>query len=86
MMAAFGIGFLAPLLVVFLQLVEVVSPRTLLKQWRVAIIAILVLAAVITPSGDPVSLAALAVPMIALYGVAIGIGSIVMWRRRKRQR
>lgn len=86
MMAAFGVGFLAPLLVVFLQLVEVVSPTTLLKQWRTAILVILVLAAVITPSGDPVSLAALALPMTVLYAIAIGIGALVMWRRRKRQR
>lgn len=86
MMAAFGVGFLAPLLVVFLQIVEVVTPRTLVRQWRTAVIVILVLAAVITPSGDPVSLAALAVPMTILYGVAIGVGSIVLWRRRRRMR
>ncbi len=86
MMAAFGVGFLAPLLVVFLQLVEVVTPRTLLRQWRTAILVILVTAAVITPSGDPVSLAALAVPMIVLYALAIALGAVVMWRRRRRMR
>lgn len=84
MMAAFGVGFLAPLLVVFLQLVEVVTPRTLLRQWRIAILVILIVAAVITPSGDPVSLAALAVPMIVLYALAIAVGSVVLWRRRRR--
>lgn len=84
MMAAFGVGFLAPLLVVFLQLVEVVTPRTLMRQWRIAILAIVIIAAVITPSGDPVSLAALAVPMIVLYALAIAVGSLVLWQRRRR--
>ena len=63
MVAAFGVGFQFPVLLVFLQLVGVLTPQQLLKGWRYAIVGIVVVAAVITPSGDPISLAALAVPM-----------------------
>lgn len=78
---AFGVGFLSPVLITFLQLVGVVQPSTLLKQWRVAVIVIFFMAAVITPSGDPVSLFALAVPMTVLFMVSILIGWLVTRRR-----
>ena len=81
MIFAFGIGFLLPVLFVFLQLVNVVSPRTLLKSWRYATIGVFVLAAVITPSGDPVTLMMLALPMLFLYFVAILVGWLVLRKR-----
>ncbi|MFZ9565729.1 MAG: twin-arginine translocase subunit TatC, partial [Ilumatobacteraceae bacterium] len=74
MMAAFGIGFEFPVLLVFLQLVGVLRPRQLVEGWRVAIMVIVVLAAVITPSGDPVTLALLSVPLVLFYFIAIFIG------------
>ncbi len=77
MIFAFGIGFLLPVLLVFLQLVGVVTPGTLLSGWRYAIVGIFILAAVITPSGDPPTLMTLAAPMIVLYFVAILIGWVV---------
>ena len=83
MMLSFGVGFLSPVLLVFLQLVEVVSPRTLITQWRYAIVIIFVVAAVITPSGDPVTLMALGIPLTVLYLIAVGIGAALLWRRRK---
>lgn len=84
MVAAFGVGFLLPVLLVFLQLVGIVTPSQLIKQWRVVIMLVFVLAALITPSGDPVSLMLLAVPMCMLFFVAVGIGFGVERRRRKR--
>jgi sec-independent protein translocase protein TatC len=81
MIFAFGIGFLLPVLIVFLQLAGVVSPRRLLAGWRYAMLGIVVLAAVITPSGDPVTLGMLAIPMLVLYFVAILIGWLVVRRR-----
>ena len=83
MVAAFGVGFQFPVLLVFLQLVGVVTPQQLLKGWRYALVGIVVVAAVITPSGDPISLAALAVPMTVLYLIAVGIG--LLFQRRKRR-
>lgn len=79
--AAFGVGFLLPVLLVFLQLVGVVSPRRLLASWRYAILAIVVLAAFMTPSGDPISLAMLSVPMLTLYFIAVLIGWLLTRRR-----
>ena len=81
MIAAFGITFEFPVLLVFLQLVGVITPQTLRKQWRYAILIIFVIAAVITPSGDPYSMMAMAVPMSLFYAISIIIGSIAQKRK-----
>ena len=81
MMLAFGVGFLSPVLLVFLQLVSVVTPRALIKQWRYAIMGIFVAAAVITPSGDPVSMLALAIPLSVLYLLSALVGWLLVRRR-----
>lgn len=86
MILAFGVAFLLPVLLVFLQLVEVLSPRTLVKQWRWAIMSIFVLAAVITPSGDPFTLLSLSLPMCVLYAISVLIGYLVGWRRARKGR
>lgn len=83
MIVAFGVGFQFPVLLVFLQLVGVLKPRQLLSIWRYAIVAIVVIAAVITPSGDPISLAALSVPMVVLYFGSVAVG---MFAERRRNR
>ena len=83
MIAAFGVAFQFPVLLVFLQLVGVLTPQTLLRGWRYAIMIIFVIAAVITPSGDPWSMLGLAVPMTVFYLVSIGIGLVVQRRRAR---
>lgn len=80
MIAAFGIGFEFPVLLTFLQLAGVVSPKRLVSSWRAAIVSIVVLAAVITPSGDPVTLIALSVPMVGLYFLSCLIGHLLTRR------
>jgi sec-independent protein translocase protein TatC len=84
MMLAFGAGFEVPVLLVALQMIGVLTPRQLLGFWRMAIVIIAVAAAVITPSGDPVTMLALVVPMTLLYFGAIGIGFLFNWRRSRR--
>jgi sec-independent protein translocase protein TatC len=81
MMFAFGTGFLFPVLLVFLQLVGVVRPRALVEWWRQAIVLIIAVAAIITPSGDPYSLFALAGPMWVFYFVAAGVGWLLTRNR-----
>ena len=81
MVAAFGVGFEFPVLLVFLQLAGAVRPRQLIQGWRIAIVVIIVLAAVITPSGDPITLLLLAVPLIVLYFLSVLIGHLVVRRR-----
>ena len=85
MVAAFGIGFQFPVLLVFLMLVGVITPQQLIKQWRYALIVIFVVAAVITPSGDPISLFALAVPMTFLYFVSYFLGLFLQRRKRRKE-
>jgi sec-independent protein translocase protein TatC len=49
-------------------------------------VIIVVIAAVITPSGDPISMAALAVPMVLLYFLSIGTGALILKLRGRKQR
>jgi sec-independent protein translocase protein TatC len=81
MIFAFGLGFMLPVFVFGLQAVGVVTPRRLLSSWRLALVVIAVIAAVITPSGDPVTMAMLGVPMMVLYFLAILFGWVVVRRR-----
>ena len=78
MMLAFGIGFEFPVLLVFLQMVKVLTWRQLASWRRYAIVLIFVVDAVITPSGDPVSLFSLAIPMILFYELSILIGRFIL--------
>ena len=82
MMLAFGVGFEFPILLVFLQLVGVVNVSQLSSFRRYAIVVITVVVAVITPSGDPISMLMLTVPMVIFYEVSILIGRVVERRRR----
>ena len=85
MIAAFGVTFEFPVLLVFLQLVGILTPQILLKQWRIATVVIFGLAAIITPSGDPYSMLALAIPMVIFYGISIVIGRIAQKRKLARE-
>jgi len=76
MMFLFGVTFEFPVLLVGLQLARVVTPAQLLSWWRWAIIGITLAAAVFTPSGDPISMIVLAVPLIVFYFASIGIGKL----------
>lgn len=77
MMFIFGLTFLFPVVLVALELANVVTPAQLLRGWRYAIITITVASAVFTPSGDPLSMCALAVPLVVFYFLAIGTGKLL---------
>jgi sec-independent protein translocase protein TatC len=77
MMTLFGLTFLFPVVLVSLELARVVTPARLLHAWRWAVIIIVVVAAVFTPSSDPFSMFALAVPLTAFYFISIGIGKLL---------
>ncbi len=76
MVLIFSVSFEMPLVVVMLNLVGVVSAARLRRWTRGAIMLIFVFAAVATPSQDPFTMMALAVPMCLLYGVAVGIATL----------
>ena len=81
MTLAFGIGFEFPLVLIFLQLVGVVTPAVLRRVRRYASVGIVALVAVLTPSGDPFTLLVLSVPMLLFYEIAILVGVL---RNRRR--
>ncbi|MDQ1439622.1 MAG: sec-independent protein translocase protein TatC [Acidimicrobiaceae bacterium] len=77
MIVAFGLAFEFPVLLVFLQLAHIITSRQLAGWWRGAIVVIFFVAAIITPSQDPYSLFAMAVPMCIFYGMSILIGRLL---------
>ncbi len=81
MMLAFGIGFEFPIVLIFLQMAGILSTDTLRKGRRFAIVGICVLVAVITPSGDPISMLMLSVPMVVFYEISIVAGRIITKRQ-----
>ena len=81
MMLAFGVGFEFPIVLVALQLTGVVTHHQLAQWRRQTILVIVILAAAITPSGDPFSLAALAVPMYLFYELSLLFGRLLVRRR-----
>lgn len=83
MMLAFGVGFEFPIVLIFLQLVGLVTPQKLASWRRYAIVGIVILVAVITPSGDPYSLALLSVPMYIFYEGSILFGKLLQRRRQR---
>lgn len=81
LMAVFGLTFLFPVVLVSLELAGVLAPARLSRWRRWAIVLIVVGAAVITPSGDPFSMLALAVPLYAFYEASILVGRLLLRRR-----
>ena len=83
MMLAFGVGFEFPIVLIFLQLAGIVEATTLRTYRRHAILGIVVLVAVITPSGDPYTLGILSIPMYLFYEASILIGMLLTRKRRQ---
>lgn len=78
-----GAVFEMPILIFFLALMGIVSARFLWKNFRYAILAIFVLAAIISPTPDIVNMCIFAAPMVLLYVISIGIAWMVHPKRRK---
>ena len=85
MMVAFGVAFQFPIVLIGLQAMGVVENRTLRRVRSYAVVGIVILVAVITPSGDPFTLMALSIPMYAFYEMAILWGVLTRRRQRKRE-
>ncbi|WP_067171496.1 twin-arginine translocase subunit TatC [Microtetraspora niveoalba] len=81
MLLIFGISFLMPLLMVFLNILGVLRFKTVAKHQRMIVFGFFVFAAVATPSQDPFTMLALAMPMVLLFFAAEGI---MYFRDRKR--
>ena len=70
---AMGAVFELPIMIYFLTRLGLVTPRFLLRQFRVAVLVIALLSAVLTPTGDMVTMSMFLVPMVLLYLLGIGI-------------
>jgi sec-independent protein translocase protein TatC len=77
MILAFGLAFEFPIILMFLLIARVLTTQQLRKWRRIAIVVIVAFAAVITPSQDPYSLFAMAIPMYIFYEMCIIIGRIM---------
>ncbi len=66
-----GVSFESPLLFMFLGRLGIVSPRLLLRGWRIAIVTIAIIAAMITPTVDPFNMFLVMAPLIGLYFLSI---------------
>lgn len=80
-----GIFFEFPLILYVLTAVGIVRPKALAEQWRIAIIIIAVIAAVITPTVDPLSMGLVMAPLSVLYFISIGLSFIAYAGRRRRE-
>jgi len=81
-----GVAFQFPLVMFTLASIGLVRARTLLDGWRIAIVLIAVLAAVITPTIDPVNMGLVMAPMIVLYFLSILLAAIAERGRARRAR
>jgi len=78
-----GISFEMPILIFFLAMFGIVSPKFLWKNIRYAILAVFIIAAIICPSPDPWTMCIYAIPMLALYLIGIGVAWYVHPSRKK---
>jgi sec-independent protein translocase protein TatC len=78
-----GISFEMPILIFFLAMFGIVSPRFLWKNIRYASLAVFLVAAFICPSPEPWTMCLYAIPMLSLYVLGIGIAWWVHPSRRK---
>lgn len=84
-MLGVGIIFEIPVLLFLLTLIRIVSPAFLVRHSRYAILGIVTLAAIITPTGDVFNLALFATPMIILFYLGIFASYILVLRRENRK-
>jgi sec-independent protein translocase protein TatC len=71
-----GVSFQLPLVFFVLSKIGIVDSKMLLKGWRVAIVAIAILAAVITPTGDPINMLIFMLPLFVLYLLSILLSAL----------
>lgn len=86
LMLATGVGFVLPAILTLLNFVGVITGKSIIKAWRIAIIVVITFTAFATPATDIISMFLLAMPMLALYFAAAGIALINDRRRAKKEK
>ena len=76
-----GLCFELPLVAFVLAKLRIINARLLIKGWRVAMVVVVVVASVITPTVDPFNLAAVSLPLAALYFISIFIAFLAQRKK-----
>ena len=79
-----GVVFEIPTVTFFLSRLGLVTPKLLTKFWRIAVIVIFILAAVLSPTTDIPNLLVFAAPMLLLYALSIGIAYVFHRKRHSK--
>lgn len=80
----FGLAFVLPVVLVMLNLAGLITAQGILKSWRFAVFIIALIAALATPTADPMSMFLVMIPLIALYFIAAAITYLNDKRRAKK--
>lgn len=84
MILSFGLSFLLPVVLVALNFIGLLSAQRIVKSWRWVVVASFGFAAIASPTPDVTSMLVLAIPLVGLFGVAMGI-AVVHDRRKERR-
>ncbi len=77
----FGLGFQLPVVVFYLVIFNIIPYAKLRANWRIAYIALLVVASVATPDWSPVTMGLMFVALLALYELSLGLARVLLARR-----
>lgn len=80
-----GLLFQFPVVVYFLTKIGMITPQLMRKYRRHAVVGIIVLGAVITPSADPFSLSIISIPLYFLYEISIFTSAVVLRKKLKQE-
>ena len=83
MLAAFGVAFQLPLIVYMLGALELLTAETLLKYWRQSATAIFVIAMIVTPSQDPMTMLMMAIPLVILFMASVYVVKFTQGRKKR---
>jgi sec-independent protein translocase protein TatC len=83
MLLGFGLVFEMPVVVAFLSLFGLITPKFLWTKFKYALILIVAVAAMLSPTGDAFNLLIWTAPMVLLYFISIGVAAVFSWRKRK---
>lgn len=85
LLLAFGIAFQLPLIVYGMGLAGILEAETLIKYWRQSAVGIFVVAMIVTPSQDPATMLAMAIPLCLLFMGSVYAVKLVQGKQKKRQ-
>jgi sec-independent protein translocase protein TatC len=83
---AFGLAFQLPIVIILLAKLGLVNARLLTRRWREATVVIFTIAAIVTPTWDPVTMTICAIPLVLLYFATTFVVGIIDRRRARAQK